>query len=58
MSVPTEAASGPIISGFQAIVIFVGWSACVLLYGLYRSFYSPEPDPIRDAGPVGASGRN
>ena len=44
---------GWIISGFQTIVALWIWVAVVLLNGLIRSLYQPEPDPIRQPGPIG-----
>ena len=28
------------------------WLGVVVLHGLYRSFFRPEPDPIRPSGPI------
>ena len=47
MDIPTE----PSLSGFHAEVALWTWVLVVLLYGLWRSFWSPEPDPIRPPGP-------
>ena len=47
-----EELTGWIITGFQAQVFVWCWVVFVLLYGLYRSFTKPAPDPIRDSGPV------
>jgi hypothetical protein len=44
---------GWIISGFQFIVFLWIWVVVVLLGGLIRSLYRPEPDPIRPPGPIG-----
>jgi hypothetical protein len=47
-----EELTGWIITGFQAQVFVWCWVVFVLLYGVYRSFTQPVPDPIRDSGPV------
>ena len=46
---PPDAAA---ISGFQAMVGLWIWCGIVVLHGLWRSFGSPDPDPIRLAGPI------
>ena len=43
------------ISGFQAELFLWCWAVLVLLHGLYRSFGSAEPDPIRPPGPPGSN---
>ena len=40
------------LSGFQAVLALGLWCAAVLLFGLYRSWLRPEPDPIRPSGPT------
>jgi len=42
----------PMLSGFQALLALGLWWAAVLLFGLYRSWLRPEPDPIRSSGPT------
>jgi hypothetical protein len=42
----------PMFSGFQALLSLIVWVAVVALYGLYRSWLRPEPDPIRLSGPT------
>jgi hypothetical protein len=42
----------PLFSGFQALLVLGTWCAVVLLFGLYRSWLRPEPDPIRPSGPT------
>jgi len=38
--------------GFLVWVLLWIWLGLVLLHGLTRSFFRPEPDPIRPAGPI------
>ena len=51
MTVANEAASG-MITGFQAQVFLWLWCGIVALYALIRSFSHPDPDPIRESGPI------
>ena len=46
-----SAATGWLVSGFQAQAFVWAWTALVLLYGLYRSFVQPDPDALRPSGP-------
>ena len=43
---------GWMVSGYFAWVALWVWCAVVLLYGLWRSFSRPDPDPIRPPGPI------
>jgi hypothetical protein len=52
MSTGTELGGGFMIEGFHAQVALWVWCALALLYGLWRSLASPDPDPIRPSGPV------
>jgi hypothetical protein len=47
-----EPTVGWIINGFQSTVFLWVWAAVVLLYGLWRSWTKPDPDPIRSSGPT------
>lgn len=40
------------ISGFQAEIVVWLWAMGVLLHGLSRSYWRPEPDPVRSCGPT------
>ena len=52
MTGPSEVAGSGMISGFQAQTLLWSWCVIVLLYAIVRSFARPEPDPIRDSGPI------
>jgi hypothetical protein len=41
-----------VISGFQAVCALWAWVAVVVLFGLWRSVLKPEPDAIRQSGPL------
>ena len=47
-----ELTSGWIITGFQYVALLWIWVVGVLLNGLMRSLYQPEPDPVRPPGPI------
>ncbi|MCP3982644.1 MAG: hypothetical protein GY716_25410 [bacterium] len=51
MTETTSAATGWLIDGFQAWVVFCIWCAAVVLYGLYRAVAKPDADAIRPSGP-------
>jgi len=40
------------ISGFQATVVLWAWAGVVLLHAAFRAALDPEPDPVRDSGPI------
>ena len=48
----SETASGGMMTGFEAQMFLWVWCGVVLLYAMTRSFARPEPDPIRDSGPI------
>jgi hypothetical protein len=52
MAHETAAATGWIVSGYQAWVILWIWVGVMLLHGLWRSTSRPEPDPVRPSGPT------
>ena len=47
-----------IVSDFQAWVALWIWVPAVLLHGLWRSLFRPEPDEIRSSGPRAAVRRS
>ena len=49
MGAPT---AGWTFGGFEAMLTLVIWVALMLLHGLFRSLYRPDPDPIRPSGPI------
>jgi hypothetical protein len=48
----TPTLTGWIPTGFQCMVLIWAWLAAVVLNGLLRSVYQPEPDPVRRSGPI------
>ena len=48
----TETAHNFMPGGFVVWVLLWVWLGVVLLHGLARSFFRPEPDSIRPAGPI------
>ncbi len=38
--------------GFLVWILLWVWLGSVALHGLSRSFFRPEPDPIRPSGPI------
>ncbi len=47
-----ETVHGFMPGGFLVWVLLWLWLGAVVLHGLSRSFFRPEPDPIRSPGPI------
>ena len=52
MSIQGAEHTGSVISGFHMWVFLWIWVPVVLIYGLWRSLYRPDPDEIRPSGPL------
>lgn len=52
MTTEIESAGGWLIKDTYMWWAIAGWVVVVLLYGLYRSLGTAEPDPIRTSGPL------
>ncbi len=48
----TETSHGFMPNGFLVWTLLWVWLGVVVLHGLSRSFFRPEPDPIRPSGPI------
>ena len=52
MEAVTETVAGFTPNGFHAWTLLWVWLGLILLHGLARSFFRPEPDPIRPSGAI------